>query len=265
MPSAASAPIALTVAGSDSGGGAGIQADLNTFAALGVHGLTAITCVTAQNPVRVLGIEPCSDSMVRRQLEAIFEEFQPRAAKTGMLFTSSIIQIVSRCFAARRTKFLVVDPVMVATSGACLLNAEAIRAMQTRLFPLATLITPNLSEAEVLLGACLKTPEDLRSAARALHKKFGCAALVKGGHLRSLKEAIDIFYDGKTELLLRSQFIRGLHTHGTGCSYSAAITAHLAMGRSLPEAVIEAKGFIAQAIAQSRRIGRHTVLRWNLT
>jgi hydroxymethylpyrimidine kinase/phosphomethylpyrimidine kinase len=254
-----SIPAALTIAGSDSGGGAGIQADLKTFAALGVHGTTAITCVTAQNPRRVLGIQACQPEMVRRQMEAVFAELRPAAVKTGMLYSGPIIRAVAAGLAARRP-VLVVDPVMVATSGARLLKPSAVRDLCARLLPLASLVTPNLQEAQWLTGAELRSVEDLRAAARVLHQRFGCAALVKGGHLRGLKEAVDIFYDGKTELLLSAPYIRGLSTHGTGCTYSAAVTAYLAKGRSLVQAAREAKEYITQAIARTQTTAGHTLL-----
>ena len=250
---------ALTIAGSDSGGGAGIQADLKTFAALGVHGLTAVTCVTAQNPRHVLGIQPCKVSMVRSQLSAVFEELSPSAAKTGMLYSRAIIRQVADWFRNRRIP-LVVDPVMVSTSGTNLLEPKAIRLLSQRLLPLAVLITPNLREAEILTGFRLSSVEDLRRAARQLHREFGAAALVKGGHLKGSVEAIDIFYDGKQELLLSAPFVRGIQTHGTGCTYSAAITAGLAVGLPLAKSVIKAKEFTTQAIAHSARIAGHHVL-----
>jgi hydroxymethylpyrimidine/phosphomethylpyrimidine kinase len=252
-------PIALTIAGSDSGGGAGIQADLKTFAALGVHGTTALTCITAQNPQRVLGIQACSVSMVRNQLAALFEELSPAAAKTGMLYSAEIIRLVAKFFRVR-TIPLIVDPVMVSTSGARLLQPAAVQVLCRQLLPLATLVTPNLSEAEILLDAKLTSVEDLRRAAKELYRRFGSAALVKGGHLRGLREAIDIFYDGRDELLLSAPFVRGLHTHGTGCTYSAAIAGYLAKGVSLAPAVVKAKEFMTQAIAQSQTAGEHSVL-----
>jgi hydroxymethylpyrimidine/phosphomethylpyrimidine kinase len=255
-------PVALTVAGSDSGGGAGIQADLKTFAALGVHGTSAITCITAQNPEGVRGIQACSVGMVRRQLEAVCDELPPAAVKTGMLYSAPIIHAVAAFFRRRQGVPLVVDPVMVSTSGAKLLKPEAVRALRTELVPLATLVTPNLDEAEILIGVKLTSVTDLRAAARTLYQHFGCAALVKGGHLRGLKEAVDIFYDGRQELLLSAPFIRGVSTHGTGCTYSAAIAGHLARGRSLPRAVQAAKEYITQAIAQSRTAAGHSVLNW---
>jgi hydroxymethylpyrimidine/phosphomethylpyrimidine kinase len=155
---------------------------------------------------------------------------------------------------------LVVDPVMISTSGVNLLKPSAVTLMKTRLLPLATLVTPNLDEAEKLVGRNLKSIEDLRWAAKRIHCQFGCAALVKGGHLRNSKEAVDIYFDGGNELMLSTPFIRGLHTHGTGCTYSAAITGFLALGHNLPGAVVRAKEFIAQAIAQSNTVGKHSVL-----
>ena len=255
-------PVALTVAGSDSGGGAGIQADLKTFAALGVHGTSAITCITAQNPTGVRGIQACSVAIVRGQVEAVFEELPPAAVKTGMLYAAPIIHVVAEFFRQHRKTPLVVDPVMVSTSGAQLLKPAAVKALCAELLPLATLVTPNLDEAEILVGEKLTSVSDLRETARELRKRFGCAALVKGGHLRGLKEAVDIFYDGRQELLLSAPFIRGVSTHGTGCTYSAAIAGHLARGCSLLRAVQQAKEYITQAIAKSRTAAGHSVLNW---
>jgi hydroxymethylpyrimidine/phosphomethylpyrimidine kinase len=254
--------IALTIAGSDSGGGAGIQADLQTFGALGVHGTSAITCLTAQNPRGVTGIQACSPAILRRQIQAVFAELRPAAVKTGMLFATPLIEVVVETFRERQAPPLVVDPVMVATSGARLLKPSAIRAMREKLLSLATLVTPNLDEAELLVGRKLAEVEDLRNAARQIQGCFGCAALVKGGHLRGLAEAVDVFYDGRTELLLTAPFVRGVSTHGTGCTYSAAITAGLARGLALPAAVQSGKNFISNAIAHSQRVGRHFVLNW---
>ena len=257
-----SLPIALTIAGSDSGGGAGIQADLLTFASLGVHGTSAITCLTAQNPKGVRGIQACSPVILRKQMEAVFAELRPVAVKTGMLFSTPLIRVVVEQFGRKGMPPLVVDPVMVATSGARLLKPSAIRAIQRELLPLATLVTPNLDEAEILVGRKLAQVEDLRWAAREIHGRFGCAALLKGGHLRGLNEAVDVFYDGKTELLLSARFVKGVSTHGTGCTYSAAITAGLARGLKIPDAVKLGKDFITNAIANSRRVGKHFVLNW---
>jgi hydroxymethylpyrimidine/phosphomethylpyrimidine kinase len=253
-------PCALTIAGSDSGGGAGIQADLKVFAACGVHGTSAITCITAQNPKAVTGIQACSPAIVRGQIEAVQSELRPSAAKTGMLFSREIIRVVMDWRKTRgRGIAFVVDPVMVATSGARLLKPAAIRSMLDLLHT-ADLVMPNLQEAEILADMKLKDAEDLRKAARRIHERYGCAALVKGGHLRQLQEAVDIFYDGKEELLLTAPFIRGVSTHGTGCTYSAAVTAALALGLPMDAAVIQAKEFITQAIQQTQRTARHTIL-----
>ena len=258
-----SCPVALTIAGSYSGGGAGVQADLKTFAALGVHGTSAIACLTAQNPRRVLAVETCSPGILRRQIEAVFEELPPGAVKTGMLFSAGNIRVVADFFrrrAARPRVPLIVDPVMVSTSGGVLLKPAAVKIMKEKLLPLAAIVTPNLYEAEILTGCELASAEDLRTAAREMHASFGCAALVKGGHLRGGREAVDIFFDGRTEWLLSAPFIKGARTLGTGCTYSAAIAAYLARGCSLLQAVKRAKQFITRAIAGSYRIGKHSAL-----
>ena len=257
-------PVALTIAGSDSGGGAGVQADLKTFAALGVHGTSAIACLTAQNPRHLLAVEPCSPRMLRRQIEAVFEELPPAGVKTGMLFSPENIRIVAAFFSTPHSAFripqLVVDPVMVSTSGSRLLQTAAVRILTEKLLPLAALVTPNLDEAEILAEQRISSPEDLRSAARKIHARFGCAVLAKGGHLKNTGEAIDIFFDGKTELLLSAPFVKGVSTHGTGCTYSAAICAGLALGHELPRAVQLGKDFITAAIANGYRVGDHFAL-----
>jgi len=257
-------PVALTIAGSDSGGGAGIQADLKTFAALGVHGTSAIACLTAQNPRRVLGIEPASPKMLRQQIQAVFEELHPAAVKTGMLFSAENVRIVATFFrtphSALRIPHLVVDPVLISTSGTELLEPAAVKTLKEKLLPFATLATPNLDETEILTGHKPASIEEMREAAREIHSRFGCAALVKGGHLRGGSDAVDIFYDGKTELLLSAPFVKGVRTHGTGCTYSAAICAALALGHNLPSAVEIGKKFVTTAISGSYRIGKHSVL-----
>jgi hydroxymethylpyrimidine/phosphomethylpyrimidine kinase len=267
-----SIPVALTIAGSDSGGGAGIQADLKTFAAFGVHGASAITCLTAQNPRRVLAVEPAPANMLRRQIEAVFQELRPAAVKTGMLLSVENVRTVANFFRSQRRPPriaarpprgftpLVVDPVMVSTSGASLLAPAAIKVLQERLLPLATLVTPNLPETEILTGGKITSVENMRAAAREIYARYGCAALVKGGHGRGMREAVDIFFDGRTELLLTAQFIKGVRTHGTGCTCSAAITAALALGHDLPRAVGLAKNYITQAIAGGYRVGKHFAL-----
>jgi hydroxymethylpyrimidine kinase/phosphomethylpyrimidine kinase len=253
-------PVALAIAGSDSGGGAGIQADLQTFAALGVHGTSVITCLTAQNPRRVLAVEPCSPKMVRQQIEAVFEELRPAAVKTGMLFSAEIIRVVADFFKGKKGLPLVVDPVMISTSGAVLLRPSALKALREQLLPLATLVTPNLDETGLLTGGKVASVEDMRLAARQIHAGFGCAVLVKGGHLRGVRDAADIFYDGRTEWLLNAPFVKGVSTHGTGCTYSAAIAAALALGHALPAAVEIGKHHVTAAISRSYRIGNHFAL-----
>jgi hydroxymethylpyrimidine/phosphomethylpyrimidine kinase len=267
-------PVALTIAGSDSGGGAGIQADLKTFAALGVHGTSAIACLTAQNPRRVLAVEPCSPKMLRQQIEAVFEELPPRAVKTGMLFSAENISVVAEFLAGRGCQRassrgrsphqnlppLIVDPILISTSGAKLLEPAAIKILKKKLLPLATLVTPNLAEAEILSGQNISSFEEMRAAAKKIHSRFGCTVLVKGGHLRGVSEAADIFFDGKTELLLSAPFVKGVRTHGTGCTYSAAICAALALGHDLPRSVEIGKEFVTAAISRSYKIGNHFAL-----
>jgi hydroxymethylpyrimidine/phosphomethylpyrimidine kinase len=244
-------PVALTIAGSDSGGEAGIQADLKTFAALKVHGACAITCVTAQNRKAVTRIDPCSPAMVRAQLEAVAGQFSPPAAKTGMLFSVAIIREVAAFFRQARQIKLVVDPVIVSTSGRRLLEANGIRVLQKELLPLASLVTPNLAEAEVLIGRKIATLEDLRAAAKKIWQTFGCATLAKGGHLRGTGEAVDFLCDNDGEWLLSAPRIRGPALHGTGCTYSAAITAWLARGEQLKKAVELGKNYVTQDICKS--------------
>jgi len=253
-------PVALTIAGSDSGGGAGIQADLKTFAALGVHGASAVTCVTAQGPRRVRAVLGCDPKIVLQQIEAVFEELPPAAVKTGLLFSGPVVRVVSGFFRQGKRPPLIVDPVMAATSGARLLASSAVAAMKSQLFPLATLVTPNLNEAAVLVGRRVASVEDMRAAARQIRSRYGCAALVKGGHLRASREAVDIFYDGRTELLLSAPFLKGIATHGTGCAYSAAIAGYLALGCDLAGAVERAKQYITDAIAGSATASGNAIL-----
>jgi hydroxymethylpyrimidine/phosphomethylpyrimidine kinase len=253
---------ALTIAGSDSGGGAGIQADLKTFAAFGVHGLSAITAVTAQNPGEVRNIQGIEPRVVKDQMSAVMDAFKPSAIKTGMLYSAEITHEVAKAL-KRSTAKLVIDPVMISTSGALLLKQDAIEEL-VKFLPQASLLTPNLPEAEYLLKTEIRSHEAMRAAARELYRLHGAAILLKGGHLKG-SSAVDIFYDGGTELLLESPYIKSISTHGTGCTYSAAITAGLALGFSLERAVVRAKTFITQAIAKSIRCNGHDVLNcfWN--
>ena len=246
-------PVALTIAGSDSGGGAGIQADLRTFALSGVYGATVVTCLTAQNRQAVSRIEPASPKMIRAQLNAVFAVDPPTAAKTGMLYSAVIVREVARFLRAFPRLPLVVDPVMISTSGRRLLQTDAVSVLENELLPRATLVTPNRAEAEILARQAIRSPEDLRFAARAIQIRFGCATLVKGGHLPGTNEAIDVLFDGVNEWLFSSPRVQGIRLHGTGCAYSAAITAALAGGNPLVKAVGCGKQFITDTIqAQSR-------------
>jgi hydroxymethylpyrimidine/phosphomethylpyrimidine kinase len=188
--------VALTVAGSDSGGGAGIQADLKTFHAHDVFGTSAITCITAQNPARVSAVQPLNPRLVAEQMDRVFEEFPVGAAKTGMLYDAAIIEMVAHGFARRKFTKLVVDPVMVASSGTLLLRKNAVIILTSKLFPLAAVVTPNLAEAEVLARRRIRTLDDLRLAARVLNEKYGVPFLVKGGHLPGANRAVDVLFDG---------------------------------------------------------------------
>ncbi len=250
-------PVALTIAGSDSGGGAGIEADLKTFAALGVHGVVAITSVTAQNTYTVTAIHDLPPEMVVKQVEAVAEDIGVDAAKTGMLSNEGIIRAVARV--VKKYGFpLVVDPVMIAKSGAPLLRPEAMDALIEEIIPLATLVTPNRFEAEKITGLRIKGLEDARKAAKKIVEDYGAkAAIVKGGHvLEDSDESIDVmYYDGEF-YVYRAPRIRDGCTHGTGCSFSAAIAAELAKGKELVEAVAVAKKFITMAIDYGIRIGK---------
>ena len=245
--------VALTIAGSDSGGGAGIQADLKTFAAHRVHGTSAITAVTAQNSVAVtdwLALEP---RLVVAQIEAVATDMRVAATKTGMLATEAIIVAVAEAAGRLVLGPLVVDPVMVAKSGDRLLDAGAQRAYLARLFPLATLVTPNLSETEALLGHPVTDPAAMRAAARALVAQGARAVLVKGGRLEG--EALDVFCDGDRLVDLPGERIDTRHTQGTGCTLSAAIAARLALGEPLLDAVQGAKAYLTQALRGAYMVG----------
>ncbi|MEM1581833.1 MAG: bifunctional hydroxymethylpyrimidine kinase/phosphomethylpyrimidine kinase [Candidatus Bathyarchaeia archaeon] len=247
-------PVAMTIAGSDSGGGAGIQADLKTFAAIGVHGTTAITCVTAQNTYSVASIECLGPEIVKEQIKQVVEDTGVDAGKTGMLYTSDIIKAVSEEIS--RYKFpLVIDPVMVAKSGAPLLKPEAEETLKKYLFPLALVVTPNKFEAERLTGKRIKNVNDAKEAAEEICSLGPQAVVIKGGHLNTV-EAIDIFYYKGECKIFSSERLNVRTTHGTGCSFSAAITAFLAKGEELPLAIEYAKDFITKAIKFGLNIGK---------
>ena len=252
---AARTPIALTIAGSDSSGGAGIQADLKTFSAFGVYGASAITALTAQNTRGVSAVEPVAASFVVAQIEAVLADLDVGAVKTGMLANAAIVEAVAHCLRRAPRLPLVVDPVMVATSGDSLLAPDAVDAVKRELIPLATLITPNLPEAARLLGTS-EAASDAEAAAQAKALRFlGCdAVLLKGGHAGG-ETAVDHLCDGAgIERFVRPR-IDTPHTHGTGCTLSAAIAALLAQGVGLKEAVARAKAFVWQALEAGRAIG----------
>jgi hydroxymethylpyrimidine/phosphomethylpyrimidine kinase len=246
-------PVALTIAGSDSGGGAGIQADLKTFAALGVHGASVITALTAQNTVTVTAIHDVPARFIREQIDAVVSDLHPAAVKTGMLSTPETIAWVAEAILRLEIPNLVVDPVMVAKGGARLLRQDAVSAMRAELLPLATVITPNLPEATVLLGRPVVTLADRRDAARELHALGPKAVVVKGGHAEG--DATDVLFDGDQMIELAGPRIDTRNTHGSGCTFSAAIAAGLARGLGVVEAVREAKHFITEAIRAGLEIG----------
>jgi hydroxymethylpyrimidine/phosphomethylpyrimidine kinase len=248
-------PVALTIAGSDSGGGAGIQADLKTFAALGVHGTSALTAITAQNTLGVTDILELPPSLVTAQIEAVMSDIGVQAAKTGMLSSAEIIDVVVGAIRRFNIRNLVVDPVMVAKGGARLLRDDAVDALRRRLLPLAAVVTPNLPEAEVLLGRPIRTIDERRQAARDLVALGARAAVVKGGHTDD-DQAIDHYFDGADLVDLQSPRIATTNTHGSGCVFSAAIAADLAKGSDSLAAVHLAKEFITRAIERSLEVGR---------
>jgi hydroxymethylpyrimidine/phosphomethylpyrimidine kinase len=247
-------PVALTVAGSDPSGGAGVQADVVTFAAFGVHGASVVTALTAQDTRGVRAIAEVPPDFVAQQLDAVLDDLEVRAAKTGMLLRSVVIEVVAERLGARPAARLVVDPVVVATSGDALLEPGAIDVLRARLLPLATLVTPNLREAEALTGRAVGSAAEMRDAARILVDLGARAALVKGGHLAG--EALDVLYDGRTFRELGTPRIAGGSVHGTGCALSAAIAAGLACGDDLDEAVAAAKEYVTRAIAEASPMGR---------
>lgn len=250
----------LTIAGSDNSGGAGLQADLKTFCAYSTYGTTAVTCVVAEHPGKVLSIEPLPPLRVAEQVRLVAEAFPVAAIKTGMLYSREIIEAVAAVLAERLPGVpLVIDPVMVASVGTPLLKPEAVAALERLLLPRAALVTPNRDEAALLLGEPIGDLAAVRAAARRLAQKYGVPFLVKGGHLRAA-EALDVLSDGQTEREYSVPMMPGVNPHGTGCTFSAAIAANLALGLPLGEAVAEGKRFITRAIAQRFRYGGYDLL-----
>ena len=247
-------PVALTIAGSDPSGGAGLQADLKTFHQFGVYGEAVVTLVTVQNSVRVSRVEVLSPELVLEQIAAVVEDLPPGAAKTGALGSAEMVEAVARAAAEFRFP-LVVDPVMVSKHGQPLLPEAAVHAIREHLLPRAALVTPNIPEAEALTGIAIRTLDDMRQAARRICEMGARAALIKGGHT-SGEDSTDILFDGAEWRDFPAARIATRHTHGTGCTFSAAITAGLARGQTLGEAVERAKRFIQEAIRTNPGLGR---------
>lgn len=245
---------ALTIAGSDSGGGAGIQADLKTFTVMGIFGTSVLTAVTAQNTVGVAGVYPMTAAQVEAQLDAVLSDLGTDAAKTGMLFDAAIIDVVADRLRHYNVSNFVLDPVMIAKGGHPLLLPQAQTALRAHLLPLAAVVTPNLPEAEVLTGFTVRTKADMVRAAHMLVEMGARSAVVKGGHLEH-EEAEDVFCNGDEVRWLKAERVPTRHTHGTGCTFSAAIAAGLAQGMPLIDAVLQAKAFITLAIKRAPGLG----------
>jgi hydroxymethylpyrimidine/phosphomethylpyrimidine kinase len=245
----------MTIAGSDSGGGAGIQADLKTFAAFGVYGTSAVTAVTAQNTVGVVSVHVLPAEIVIAQIEAIASDIGCDTVKTGMLATSAIVEAVVATVEALDLPALVVDPVMVAKGGDRLLDADAVHAVKASLLRLARVVTPNVPEAEALTGWTVRSRDDMREAAKRIAGLGATAVVIKGGHLDG-PEVVDLLYEEGAFMEFVGPRVEGRHTHGTGCTFAAAIAACLAAGRSLAEAVAEAKAYVAGAMRGGVDVGK---------
>jgi len=245
---------ALTIAGSDSGGGAGIQADIKTMTMLGVFATSVITALTAQNTTGVKSIREVDEEFLKDQLDCVFTDIRPDAVKTGMLPSASLMKAVAERLSFYEAKNVVVDPVMVATSGASLMQSEALKAMKEYILPLATVITPNIPEAEALTGKKIDTEVDIESAAKLLHDTYGCNVLIKGGH--GINDANDYMYEETGGTWFRSKRINNPNTHGTGCTLSSAIAANLAMGQELKSAIRLSKEYLTGALADGLDLGK---------
>ncbi|PJZ50590.1 bifunctional hydroxymethylpyrimidine kinase/phosphomethylpyrimidine kinase [Leptospira saintgironsiae] len=261
-------PVVLTIAGSDSGGGAGIQADLKTFNFTGSFGTSVITCLTAQNPDGVTGILEVDPDFLEKQLVAVLSYFPVKAIKTGMLFSESLIRKISKILKEYKTKGqnfeLVLDPVMVATSGAKLLQDEAIQSLISELIPMASIVTPNLDEAKILGSGEIYKIESMETEAISLSKKLGVPVLLKGGHIKNSTEALDVLGMPNGEIFKYTKpFVKDFNPHGTGCTYSSAIASYLAQGSSLSDSVTKAREFLHAAILQSFPAGKTKTLNHN--
>lgn len=249
-------PVVLTIGGSDSGGGAGIQADLKTLSALRVFGTSAITCITAQTPAEIRAVEPLDPKLVCEQIRSVSDGFPISAAKTGMLYSAEIIRAVAQADVAQGIPILVVDPVMVTSSGARLLQSDAIDALCNELLPLARAVTPNVHELEIISGRPLSTVEDLKAAAQMVGDKYDVACIAKGGHLEG-DEVIDVLYDEGELAVFSSPRLDARETHGCGCTFSAALAGYLAHGELMKDAVAMAKDFVHGALKTSPQVGHH--------
>lgn len=245
---------ALTIAGSDSSGGAGIQADLKTMTANGVYGMSAITALTAQNTTGVTGIMEVTPEFLGEQLDAIFSDIFPDAVKTGMVSSIELIRVIADRLTKYNARNIVVDPVMVATSGAKLISDDAIESLKEYLLPLATVITPNIPEAEVLSEMTITTEDDMVEAAKSIYESLGCAVLCKGGH--QVNDANDLLYSADGPVWFKGKRIDNPNTHGTGCTLSSAIASNLAKGKTLEESVKAAKDYISGALAAMLDLGK---------
>ena len=247
--------IALTIAGSDSGGGAGVQADLKTFAAHGVFGLSAVTAVTAQNSLGVAAVHPVPARVVASQIAAVVTDFGAQAVKTGMLVNAEIVEAVAACVVDFKLRNLVVDPVLLASRGAPLLDPDGVAALRTRLLPHARVVTPNRPEAEHLTGRAIASAGDAADTARRIYDMGPAAVILTGGHLPG-GDVVDILFDGHEVVELRGPRVETVHNHGTGCTFAAAVTAGLALGRPLPDATLAAKRYVEQGLRHAPGIGR---------
>ena len=245
---------ALTIAGSDSSGGAGIQADIKTMTANGVYAASAITALTAQNTTGVYGILESTPEFLANQLDCVFTDIFPDAVKTGMVSSTALIAVIADKLRQYKARNIVVDPVMVATSGARLISEEAVDALKEKLLPLATLLTPNIPEAEVLSGMTISDPAGMERAARAISEQYGCAVLCKGGH--QISDADDLLWRNGAGVWFRGRRIQNSNTHGTGCTLSSAIAANLAKGYDLDRSVQRAKDYISGALAAMLDLGK---------
>ena len=243
----------LTIAGSDSGGGAGIQADIKTITVLGAYGMTVVTALTAQNTIGVQGVHPVPVSFIEKQMESVLSDIGADAVKTGMLATGDVVEAVAEKLRKYRVQHLVVDPVMVATSGDPLLSRDAVEVIKSTLFPLADLVTPNLSEASLLCGFPVGSLSEMRKSAERIQKMGPRHVLIKGGHHEG--EAVDLLFDGHSFTPFAAARIRTRNTHGTGCTLSAALATFLAQGQPMKDAVALAKAFITRAISSGLNIG----------